>query len=338
MIDPIILAAIPDALKAEYAAGKIYRVGMLLFRNGKPGIISHLVETNVAASVTSKLLEANPYSFASKMAIETAGHVATNVKLNHLAAAVSTLKTLQMGNLLMSGAGLGFAVVSHQLLAMRMDKMVAQIQMLDEKLDRIAKQIDDLTSDKIERDFVSLRTACEKAEYGWSARKPEQEWLKAEETLHELQNLFSDRIDRILSKKGALDALEPFVDAFALAGATRISCRIAARDLDVARVIATEFAEDTLRLHGQVGAANIVQSQLDQRSISVGALNYASETEILLASAKDTASGYRDKEDIAVTRPLTILRLQQKGIDGREFLERVRNENEEPLLALSGKS
>lgn len=334
MSDPAILAAIPESLKDEFTAGQVYRVGMLLFRKGQPGIVSHLVETNALAPAASSMLPPNPYILSAKVATEAAGHIATNVQLQQVKAAVATLKVLQLGNVALSGAGLGFSIISHQLISMRLDKMNEQIQSLDEKLDLIAKQVDELRRDVVDRDFIKLRTATEMAENGWWARNPETEWLKAEEALHDLQNLFSDRVKRLLTQKAGIDAIEPFIDAMAMAGAVRVSCRTAARDLEVAHAIANRFADEFLNLLHPVGAERIVRSQLDERSISVGSPSYAVEADKLLPFAEAKSAAFREREEVAATRPATIQRLQALKMDGREFLERARSENEEPLLAL----
>lgn len=336
MIDPAILAAIPEALRSEFAGGTVYRVGMLLFRKGQPGIVSHLIETSAMAPAAASLAAANPYALAAKVAVDAAGHVATNVQLHQVKAAIATLQTLQLGTLALSGAGLGFSIISHVLISARLDRMKEQVQSLDEKLDRVARKIDDLQHDTVERDFIDLRSACEKADQGWMARNPENEWLKAEENLHGLQNLFAGKIRKILTQASSLDTIEPFVDALALAGATRISCRIATGDLELAHAISLQFAEEFAGLLQPVGSARIIQSQLEERSITIGSPSYIVEAEKLLPYAEGKATAYREREDVAATRPATIQRLQQLGLNGREFLERARSETDEPLLGLQG--
>lgn len=50
------------------------------------------------------------------------------------------------------------------------------------------------------------------------------------------------------------------------------------------------------------------------------------------------AAELRDREAIASTRSATISRIQDLSFHGREFLERVRSETEEPLLMLQGEA
>ena len=336
MIDSEVLAIVPEVLRGDFTAGSVYRVGMLLFRKGRPGIVGHLVETSAMAPAISSLAAANPYFMAAKVVVDAAGHVAANVQLHQVKAAVETLKVLQLSTIALSGAGLGVSIISHVLISARLSRMKEQIQALDENLDRIAKSIDDLRQDSIERDFIDLRSACERADQGWIARSPEKEWLQAEESLHGLQNLFAAKIRSILTQANNLDTIEPFVDALALASATRISCRIAAGDLDLAHAISVQFAQEFAQLLQPVGSACIVQSQLERRSISAGSPSYLVEAQKLLPYAEEKAAAYREREDIAATTPVTIQRLKQLGIDGREFLERARSEAEEPLLTLLG--
>lgn len=338
MIDPMILAGAPAHLVADPS---IYRVGMLLFRKGAPGIVAHLVETP-GLSVIGKqvgsigLAGVNP---ALSLATSAIGHAATNFQLAKIREVLAVVENLQLANLAVSGAGLGFSIISHQLLTVRIDRMTDQLDGLDVKMERVAKSIEGLRADILQRDFDKLKTACEKAEDGWEAGNPEKEWRTASDMLHTLQNDFASKVQRATSGGMALDisALEPLIDALTLAGATRISCRIAIGDLDLARSISDQFSQELNGLLQGIGAAEISFRELELRNISTTSSSFARETEKGLPFALQKAAELRDREAIASTRTATISRIQDLGIQGREFLERVRSESEEPLLMLKGK-
>lgn len=268
MIDPLILAGAPAHLAADPS---IYRVGMLLFRKGTPGIVAHLVEAPGMSVIGQQfgamgLTSANPLSLATSVV----GHAATNFQLAKIRQVLGVIQNLQLANLAVSGAGLGFAIISHKLLAERMDKMAQQIDGLGSKMERIAQSIEELRTDRLQRDFNELRTACEMAEGGWEASDPEKEWRQASERFHTLQNEFASKVHKATVHGLELDvsALEPLVDALTLAGATRISCRIAIGDLDLARSVSDQFAGELNGLLQGIGAAEISFKELSLRGIA----------------------------------------------------------------------
>ncbi|MAF27642.1 MAG: hypothetical protein CL820_12495 [Croceicoccus sp.] len=337
MIDPFILAGAPAHLALDPS---IYRVGMLLFRKGSPGIVAHLVETPAMGLIGQQigsvaLTSANP---VLSMATSAVGHAATNFQLAKIRQVLGVIENLQLANLAVSGAGLGFSIISYQLLAARMDKMAEQIDGLGARMVKIAESIEALRADILQRDFNLLRTACEVAENGWEAGDREAEWRKASDMLHTVQNEFASKVQKATAKGLELDisALEPLIDALTLAGATRISCRIAIGDLDLARSISDQFSHELNGLLQGIGAAEISFKELALQNITTSSSSFAREAEKKLPFALKKAGELRDREAVASTRSATISRIQNLGIHGREFLERVRSEAEEPLLMLKG--
>ena len=350
MIDPFILAGAPAHLALDPS---IYRVGMLLFRKGSPGIVAHLVETPAMGLIGQQigsvaLTSANP---VLSMATSAVGHAATNFQLAKIRQVLGVIENLQLANLAVSGAGLGFSIISYQLLAARMDKMAEQIDGLGARMVKIAESIEALRADILQRDFNLLRTACEVAENGWEADKVdnwvqmgweagdrEAEWRKTSDMLHTVQNEFASKVQKATAKGLELDisALEPLIDALTLAGATRISCRIAIGDLDLARSISDQFSHELNGLLQGIGAAEISFKELALQNITTSSSSFAREAEKKLPFALKKAGELRDREAVASTRSATISRIQNLGIHGREFLERVRSEAEEPLLMLKG--
>ena len=150
MIDPFILAGAPAHLALDPS---IYRVGMLLFRKGSPGIVAHLVETPAMGLIGQQigsvaLTSANP---VLSMATSAVGHAATNFQLAKIRQVLGVIENLQLANLAVSGAGLGFSIISYQLLAARMDKMAEQIDGLGARMVKIAESIEALRADILQR-------------------------------------------------------------------------------------------------------------------------------------------------------------------------------------------
>ena len=98
MIDPFILAGAPAHLALDPS---IYRVGMLLFRKGSPGIVAHLVETPAMGLIGQQigsvaLTSANP---VLSMATSAVGHAATNFQLAKIRQVLGVIENLQLANL-----------------------------------------------------------------------------------------------------------------------------------------------------------------------------------------------------------------------------------------------
>lgn len=145
MIAPLVLAAVPAALRSEFVRGQVFRVGMLLFRRGQPGIVGHLVETGgLADSVVKVAANANPRTAAANLALDAIGHVNTNHKLNKVLEQLGALQSLQLASLALSGVSLGVSIMSYKLLSARLDTIEGRVEALDDKLNVIVKMLDEI--------------------------------------------------------------------------------------------------------------------------------------------------------------------------------------------------
>lgn len=329
MTDAAILAGLPQHLRADWAAGNLHRVGMLLFRRGEPGIVAHLVETSALQQMAPSILSATP----AGVVIETAKFAVGTVQNEQIKAGIEVLRSLQLTNLVLSGAGIGVSILSYALLDKRLGRMEQKVDAMDDKLSRIACSIEDLKQGGIRADFTDLRTACEEAEEAWLSSNAEIKWDRAASNLHRLQNNFLDRV-RLLLDAGRLVEIDPFVDAYSLAATTRVSCRIASGEQAVASTTAREYGHTLTNLLQNVNADTLTHAQLRARSISQTSKEYilAFEEERIVAEGK--AALYRDQETVALSVPHTLARLDEIETTGRQWLEAARSEETSPLLFL----
>lgn len=333
MIDPAILATLPAHLQTDWAAGNLYRVGMLLFRKGEPGIVAHLVETGAMQKVIPSILSATP----AGAIVEAANLGATVFQNEQIKAGIEVLKSLQLTNLAVSGTGIGVSILSYALLEKRLRRIEAKVDAMDDKLDRIAHSIAELRNDALRTDFMDLKTACEEADDAWLSSNAQVMWDRAAAHLHRLQNRFHDRA-RLLLESGRILEIEPFVDAYALAASTRISCRIAMGEQELATTNAHEHGGALVSLLEQINADSLTHARLKGREVSQGSSEYASALAEELEPAKVRASIYRDQEQVALSLPHTLIQLDELEISGREWLEGARSEQTFPLLYLWGNS
>lgn len=336
MLGEAVLMGVPEQYRNEFLAGTVYRVGALLFRKGQPGILAHIIETQGLGQASSLLMKANPIMGAANVGVSAIGQAVTVIQNEQIKAAISTLHSLQLGSIALSGVGIGVSIASAAILSYKINRVVDQVTALDSKLERLAKSIDELRAEFVAEDFDRLRTACERVDEAWRLHDPEPQWRSTAEELHGLQTRFARRVRRIIIETDEGSAIEPFLDAFALAGSTRVSSRLASGDTEAAEHAAQMFSREIVNITEPLGAASLLARQLGQENVLPGAASYALVVARLKPQAVTQAAALREREAMAASTPLMIKRLRHVGISGRTWLEKARNEVNEPLLFLAG--
>jgi hypothetical protein len=130
----------------------------------------------------------------------------------------------------------------------------------------------------------------------------------------------------------------PFVDALTLSATTGVTCRLAMGDISLAHHQANALASELKSMLGPVGVASVLQSELIGRNVKISNSNFATEAQKLEGEVKQQVSAYREREECTASLPLTIQRVNDLGLDEREFLNQARNEKDEALLLLLGES
>ncbi|MBY6014076.1 hypothetical protein KUV75_04065 [Qipengyuania gaetbuli] len=334
MIDEAILAAVPESLRAEYKADVVYRIGMLLFRRGQPGIVAHLVETGAMAPAVQNLAMSNPIGTGIQIAGQIAGQAIQAKQNKKIIAGIETLQTMGLSNLALTGVGIGATLVSHALLSARLDRIQNSVESMQDTLDRISRKLEALEREAIQRDLLALQSACERAEDGLE-EKSNRLLEKASEELRSLQRIFYSHA-QVLRNTQRFDEMEPFVDAYALAGSTRITCNIALDNLPRAIKAAEQFGMNLSVLVEPVGLADLIAEKAAQAVLRSGTPQYVVAFESLREQAALRRSSYLERSQVALSAPHTLQQIQLLGVSGQAFLERVRSETEQPVLLLMG--
>lgn len=202
MLADVIAMGIPPGLQAEFDAGTVYRVGALLFRQGQRGIVAHITETQGLAPVAGMLMRANPAVGIANLGVTAVGQAITVAQNEQIKAALSTLQSLQLGSMVLSGVGIGVSIAGFAVLNQKISRVGDQVAALDDRLKRLEKIIDELRGELVAEDFDRLRTECERVDEGWHLADPEPQWRRAAEELHGLQNRFARRVRRIVAERG----------------------------------------------------------------------------------------------------------------------------------------
>ena len=339
-----VLMAFPEHLRAEAAARTVYRVGALIFRHGQSGIVGHVTEAGgleqAAMALASAPLAASPVGLGLKVAGTAAklGMQAYTVHQNsRILDEVATLRSLQFGGLVLSGVGIGVSIAGFALLARRIDAVREQVAALSESMERIERKLDGFSHRSIDAEFAQLSTACEQVKEAWASGDSQVQWRGAARDLHGLQNLFAARVRRLLAERRPAEAL-PFAAAYAVAGSTRVTSRLAAGDDDAARGASAAFGRELAGLTAPVGAADLLRAVLSDAALTPSAEGYLPEAERRRPEALAQALLLREQEALAASQPLTLAALADAGIGGRVWLERARAESDSALLFLKSPS
>ena len=340
MVNPV-LAQIPAHLQNDPT---IYRVGMLLFRQGAPGIVAHLQETGVMHSVVSTVLNstgnslsqaalsANPVGAALNVASKGAAFVAV-AQNEQIKTGIALLQSLQMINLAVTGVGIGVSVISHKLLSDKLAAIQQRLQGMDEKLERIARAVGRVEDRPIWEDLTDLGSEVEKADDAWLAGNATAQWERCADRLHTLRGRFYQQAIDLSENDEPLAAL-PFIDAFAMASSNMISCRLAIGDDELARKLSADFDLRLRQVASQIGVTEIVTARLRSANLEAGSPEYVASLEPEQKNASGKVELLREREAAAQSLPIILNELREKKINGRAWLEQARSEKTSPVLML----
>lgn len=341
MVTPV-LAQIPAHLQND---PNIYRVGMLLFRQGAPGIVAHLQETgamhSVAATVLSSTgnllseaaLSANPVGAALNVASKGAAFIAV-AQNEQIKTGIALLQSLQMTNLAVTGVGIGVSVISHKLHSDKLTAIQQRLQGMDEKLERIARAVGRVEERPVWEDLTDLGSEIEKADDAWLAANATGQWERCADRLHTLKRRFYQQaLD--LSENGEPLAALPFIDAFAMASSNMISCRLAIGDEELAGKLAADFDLRLRQVASQIGVTEIVTARLRSVNLEAGSPEYIASLELEQKNVASKVELLRERVAAAQSLPIILKKLREKNISGRAWLEQARSEKKSPVLMLA---
>lgn len=341
MVNPV-LAQIPAQFQNDPT---IYRVGMLLFRQGAPGIVAHLQETGAMHSVAATVLNstgnllseaalsANPVGAALNVASKGAAFIAV-AQNEQIKTGIALLQSLQMTNLAVTGVGIGVSVISHKLLSDKLTAIQQRLQGMDEKLERIARAVGRVEERPVWEDLTDLGSEIEKADDAWLAANATGQWERCADRLHTLKRRFYQQaLD--LSENGEPLAALPFIDAFAMASSNMISCRLAIGDEELAGKLAADFDLRLRQVASQIGVTEIVTARLRSANLEAGSPEYIASLEPEQKNASSKVELLREREAAAQSLPIILKKLREKNISGRAWLEQARSEKESPVLMLA---
>jgi len=318
---------IPFEIPLKYAQGLIdgslLRIGTLIKDQSTGRIVGHIQETGL----TSKLLEGfvgSPFS-----PIQAISGIGANFQLAHITNLLNTMKILQYANIGVSVVGIGVSAVGFAMMNNKLNKMQDSLNKLSSE---VIIGFSELHSTLLREHFSKVTGLVEQAEQAYQLSSPERSWLKISSSLAEESSFFRGELGHYLKLNSfSEDIFSPLLQSFMTCSTARVECLMLASEIESAKDVAANHAKDCRYLFEP-----LTPSALANQTLNIEVSD--SEISHQLAQKNEHFSliinGLRDITDATSTKPILLDYLIEKGIDGREYIETINSNENEPLLIL----
>lgn len=332
----VLLRQVPAHLLAGVQSGEFNVYGAIIRSVAEGRIVGHLQETSGLAKLGATALAA-PGSLplaGAGLASDLVGHGVSYVQNEQIKAAVNVVQNLQIANLALGVVGIGVSIAGFAVLSAKINWVEGKLDAITDRLAEVARAVDWMRRDRISDDFTRLRTIAEQMDEGWSLIDPASQWRHVATEAHTLANMFERRAGELIAEPADLHAAEPFLEALALAGALRVSARLASGDDAAAAGAANEAARVLVSLGERASLGTSVLRQMRAKADIGGSQEWEEALSGRIEALRPVVAGLRQREAGAASTVLTLAELQRQQIPGRAWIEAARNEETEPVLCL----
>lgn len=305
---------IPSQFLPSFYAGELARYGTILKDVGTGQIVGHLQETGVLQKALQTGLSLDPTGVTSLIGV--AQNTAMMSKLNAMQAMMGTVQTLQIASLASSVIGIGITAATAAMILNRLgaiDNTLSSIENSTAALPSKWREMD------LRKKLVNVRTAVERLQEAEVRSDSEDVVRRVEEKLsYAFDELHDGICNVVIEVRVDAGLLRSLFAGLALCGSAQIKSLVW---LDLkeaaehrARQQFTKLQELAFRMPRDVMADRITGGA----DAALGMSRNCSEIRLRVASQPDLA------------RALIV-----RGIHGREYVERLQNEDSEPLFILS---
>lgn len=304
---------IPSQFLPGFHAGELVRYGTILKEVGTGKIVGHVQETGLLQKALQTGFSIDPTGATSLIGV--AQNAAMMSKLNAMQAMMGTIQTLQIASLASSVVGIGVTAASAAIILNRLNE-------IDKTLGNIESSILTLPSKWRELDLrkklVNVKTAVDRLHEAELRPDRDDVVRRVEEKLNYAFDELHDGLCSVVVE-AQVDAglLRGLLAGLALCGSAQIKSLIWLDQKEAAE-------------HRARGQCAKLQELAFRMPRSVMAERMAGGAETALGISKDCAE---IRVRIASQPDLSRI-LISRGIHGREFIERIHNEESEPLLIL----
>lgn len=321
-----ILFQVPDLYKSALISGEITCIGTLLKDSSTGKIIAHVQESGLASQVLNNLSGISPFEPLSSLS-----SISANIQLDQLKTLVEGLQVLQFATLGVSVVGIGINAIGFVLINKRLRGIEHQIERLEEQLDRRFRE---LSERDLRKQISRIQGLIERASQAHSLRNPDNEYMIVAGELTNESAILRGEIKHLLGEEiFDTELFTSLVSAMALCDAGRIECLMLSNELQAAHHYASDIAGNYSLLFDALSPVNLA-AKVANPELHLKPDSY-DELKKVQSNMKTLLTGIRDATDAAYTKPHLIETLMRRKIDGREYLQLLRTEKEQPLVLLA---
>lgn len=318
---------VPRQFAAGLADGSLVRFGALLKDSGTGQVVAHLQETGVVPRLLSGV---SRLPLAPTELLSGAVAIDNNLKLRQLTSLVQTLQSLQYATMGIALVGVGVSVAGFALMNRRLKGIEGEISNLKTLME---KQFRELHLRELRARFALASTCLERAENAHRFREPAPELRGAAERLAESSGFFKAEVKFALKEERVnMELVRSFTYAMLLCDTTRVECLVGANEMDAAMCIAECSGADWVGLFDEIDAVTLTRRV--SAATGDGQHSYSELRELRLRLIEPFLQLMNEATEAGITRAALIQSLVDRGIEGSEYLQRVRKEEKEPILML----
>lgn len=314
--------AIPFAIPAEhmlnFATGGVQRYGAILKDTATGKIVGHVQETRLLGDLLQTGLSFDPTGATGLIGVVQNAQISS--KLTALQQAVGTLQSLQLVNIASSVAGIGVTAASTAMILHRLDGIGGQINRVEAKMDGFPDRLRELGLRDV---LTGIRTTLERLDNAANRLDPEPVVRNAEEKLHYGFDKLLDGVQAVLAMpKVDTGLLRSLLAGVSLCGAAQIKALFWLNEL-------AEAEQQAKRQFQKIEALSLrfPQDVLAHKLMSAD----PGDAFATAAALSDDMAEIRAR---VAALPALSNRVAGLGVHGRDYLERLSQEEEQPLLIL----
>lgn len=316
MIGAVIPFVVPAAAKFK-VAGELVRYGALLKDSATGRIVAHVQETGLLQKVLQTGLSFNPLDPVSAVTgvIGVVQNEQIKNRLNVMQEMLGGMQVLQIANLASSVAGIGVTAAGTAMILQRLKSVDSGLRDIIGRIDALPAQWRDLQLQSV---LTTIETQLERLQEVSGRQDPRPVVQKAEETLHDGFNELHRGIKQVVAEISIDERLlRSLLAGLALCGGAQIKALYWMNDME------TAGSRARLQCAKLEELAFLMPRDLMAARLKGGA-------DAALTIAKD-ASEIRHR---VATQPMLNDLLIKMEVNGRDYLERAEQEDEQPLLLL----
>lgn len=322
---------IPSELFAAEKFGKVVRYGAILKDSETGQIVAHMQETGLLNQVAS--LPANAFLSPTTAVSSLASNYQlyrVDQKITAMQQMLTGLQSMQIANLALAGLGLGISVAGFAMIKSRIDQVSTKIDSLEKT---IRKEFEDQRLRELKNLEADLDSQLDHAEEGWASTDSTRIWTRVADRLNDMVYYYPKLIEEHLAAPTPdLNLSGYLLERYRVLAATRVECLVLIGELESARDFSRRFMEKNTRLLEPVSPLSLAHRRAASAEGDALAREAAFRREI--GPARQFTEAVREFQDLSETRPLLIETLLEKRINGRDYIEQLRAEKEQPVLLL----